>query len=109
MSIEAQYDQFISTINQSMVKVDPNLAVKIMYLERKFPDVAPRVELDIEYNDGVDLERKQEIVRFRYGFQIQQRKHGFVAVGRISVGVIEEFSKDMDVKYITGNATPSSY
>jgi hypothetical protein len=109
MSIEAQYDQFISTMNQSIANVDPYLAVKIMYLERKLPDASPRVELDIDYNDGVDLERKREIVRFRYGFPIQPTKHGLTAVGRINMGIIEEFAKDKDVKYITGKASPSSY
>lgn len=109
MSVEAQYDQLISTINQSIATVDPELAVKIMYLERKLPDASPRVELDIEYNKGVDVERKQDIVRFRYGFPIQPTDHGLVATGQINMGIIEEIAKDKDVKHITGKASPSSY
>ena len=38
MTVEAQYDQFISNLNQTMNKVDPNLLVKMMYLERKIPN-----------------------------------------------------------------------
>ncbi len=109
MSIESQYDHFISTINQSMANVDPDLVIKIMYLERKLPDVLPKVNLDIEYNPGVDLERKQEIIRWRYGFPVQPTTHGLIAVGRINVEMIEAFSKDKDVRHITGKANPSSY
>ena len=49
MTIEAQYDQFISILNQTMNNVDSNLLVKMMYLERKLPDVFPKVELNLEY------------------------------------------------------------
>ena len=38
MTVEAQYDQFLSILNQTMNNVDSNLLVKMMYLERKLPD-----------------------------------------------------------------------
>ena len=62
---ETQYDQFISSIGQTIPNVDVNLMVKIMYLERRLPDVAPRVELHIEYKSKVDPMKKQEEIRRR--------------------------------------------
>lgn len=109
MSVEAQYDQFISYLNQSMKNVNPDLLVKIMYLERKLPDVSPKVELNIKYKPNVDTKRKQEIIRNRYGFPNQSTNHGIMVVGQMNANIVEEFSQDLDVQYITGIATPASY
>ena len=110
MSIaETQYDEFISSIGQTIPKVDVNLMVKIMYLERRLPDVAPRVELHIDYKSKVDPMIKQEQLRKKYGFPTQTSLHGLTAVGQINIEIIEEISKDPDVEHISGNATPASY
>ena len=107
--VEIQYDEFLSLISQTIENVDVNLLVKIMYLERKLTDVAPRVELHIEYKSGVDPIKKQEHFRAKYGFQTQTSIHGLTVVGQISIDLIEEISKDPDIKHISGTATPASY
>jgi len=61
MTVEAQYDKFISGLNQTMSNVDSDLLVKIMYLERKLPDTSPKVELNIKYKSHVDTERKKKL------------------------------------------------
>ena len=109
MTIEAQYDQFISILNQTMNNVDSNLLVKMMYLERKLPDVSPKVELTLEYKPNVDTERKKEIIRSRFGFPNQTTDHGVMVVGQMNTDIVEKFSQDPDIEYISGNATPSSY
>ena len=106
---EIQYDEFISSIGQTIPNVDVNLLVKIMYLERRLPDVAPRVELHIEYKSKIDPMKKQEEMRREHGFPTQTSMHGLTAVGQIDIGIIEKISKDQDVKYISGTATPASY
>ncbi|MGI9565881.1 MAG: hypothetical protein ACR2LL_02560 [Nitrosopumilus sp.] len=106
---EDQYDEFISSIGQSIPKVDVNLLVKIMYLERRLPDVAPRVELHIEYKPKVDPMRKQEELRAQFGFPTQTSLHGLTAVGQINIRIIEKISKDQDIEHISGTATPASY
>ena len=58
--VKIQYDEFLSLISQTVANVDVNLLMKIMYLEKKLPDVPPKVELDIKYKLGVDLMKKQE-------------------------------------------------
>lgn len=107
--IEIQYDKFLSSIGQTIVNVDVNLMMKIMYLERRLPDVAPRVELHIEYKSGIDLMNKQEKIRIKYGFQTQISINGLTVVGLISIDLIEEISKDLDIKHISGTANPASY
>jgi hypothetical protein len=107
--VEIQYDKFLSSIGQTIANVDVNLMMKIMYLERRLPDVAPRVELHIEYKSGVEPMNKQEKIRAKYGFQTQTSINGLTVVGMISIDVIEEISKDQDIKHISGTANPASY
>ena len=107
--VEIQYDEFLASIGKSISNTDVNLLVKIMYLERKLPDVAPRVELHIEYKSNIEPIKKQERIRAKYGFPIQPGLHGLTAVGQMSINTIEDISKDQDIKHISGNATPASY
>lgn len=106
---ESQYDEFLSSISQTIPNSDVDLLVKIMYLERKLPDTSPKVELHMDYKMGVDLMKKQEMVRSKYGFPTQTSSHGVTAVGRMNIDLIEEISKDSDIEHISGTATPASY
>ena len=107
--VEVQYDEFLSSIGQTISNVDVNLLVKIMYLERRLTDVPPRVELHMEYKSKVDPMRKQEEIRAKHGFSTQTSIHGLTAVGQMNVDLIEEISKDPDIEHISGTATPASY
>ncbi len=107
--VEIQYDEFLSSINQKIPNVDVNLLVKIMYLERKLTDVSPKVDLHIEYKSNVDRMKKQERIRVKYGFPTQMNINGLTAVGRMSIDLIEEISKDSDIQHLSGTATPASY
>ena len=106
---ESEYDQFLTNIGNSIKNTDVDLLVKVMYLERKLPDAAPKVDLHIEYNSGINPEEKQEQIRAKYGFPTQTNIHGITAVGRMNVKLIEEISEDKDIKHISGTATPASY
>ena len=107
--IETQYDEFLSSVGKVISNVDVNLLVKIMYLERRLTDVAPRVELHVEYKSNVDPMKKQEEMRAKYGYPTQTSLHGLTAVGQMTISIIEDISNDEDVKFISGNATPASY
>ena len=107
--VEVQYEEFLSSIGREIPNADVNMLVKIMYLERKLPDVSPRVELHMEYKSGIDPMKKQEEMRQKYGFPTQTSPHGLTAVGQMNIDIIEEISKDSDIKHMSGNATPASY
>lgn len=107
--IENQYNEFTNAIAQNFSNVDVDLLVKMMYLERKLPDAPPKVELTIDYNSGTNIENKENAIRAKYGFPMNVGDHGLTVVGRMKVPLIEELSKDRDVKFISGTATPASY
>ncbi|KER05705.1 hypothetical protein AAA799E16_01633 [Marine Group I thaumarchaeote SCGC AAA799-E16] len=107
--IEAQYNEFTNLITQTISNVDVDLLIKIMYLERKLPDAPPMVELTIDYNPGTNIKNKSEAIRAKYGFPMNVGEHGLTLVNQMSVSLIEELSKDRDVKFISGKATPASY
>ena len=107
--IEINYEGFLSSIRQIVPNMDADLMVKIMYLERKLPDVSPRVELHVEYKTGVDMVKKQEQIRAKYGFPMQVGVHGITMIGQMNIDLIEEISKDQDIEHISGVATPASY
>ena len=54
--IEKLYDDFLNSIAVAHPKVNNNLLVKIMALERKFPDSLPHVHLEIAFKEGIDIE-----------------------------------------------------
>lgn len=107
--IESQYNEFTNAVTQSAPNVDVDLLVKIMYLERKLPDAPPMVELTIDYNPGTPIQNKEGAIRAKYGFPMNVGEHGLTLVSRMTVPLIEELSKDKDIKFITGKATPASY
>jgi len=108
--IETQYDMFMSSLSETIKNVDVYLMLKIMYLERRLPDVAPHVELEIKLKSEVNPSKKQRDIRTKYGFQMSSLgEHGLFAVGQMSMSLVEELAKDSDIEKISGMATPASY
>lgn len=87
--VEAKYDQFLSGLKQELPKVDTDLVMKVMYFERKFPRVEPKVDLDIEFVEGTNLNVKKFEINARYGFQTSLLgHHGLFVSGRMSLETI---------------------
>ena len=107
--VEVEYDQFLSSIAQKIINTDVNLLVKVMYLERQLPDVAPRVDLHMEFKPNVDPMAKQDQFRAKFGFPTQTSEHGLTVVGQMNIDLIERISKDPDIEHMSGRATPASY
>jgi len=106
--IESTYDVFVEYLKRHAAKVDPNLLLKTMYLERKFPGFDPHVDLEINFKQGTDITRKQFQAQTKFGLATGGHgKNGIVAAGRMGVkGIIELASSD-SVESIAGNATAS--
>ena len=84
--------------------------LKIMYLERKLPSVAPHVELEIKLKSGINPTRKERDIRSKYGFQTSSLgEHGLFAVGQMNMSLVAEIANDSDIEKISGVATPASY
>jgi len=57
--IEKQYEEFVTEFGKKLDKVDVSFALQIMYLQRKIPNSLPKVELQVCYRPGTDLEKKR--------------------------------------------------
>jgi len=109
-TIESQYDDFISEISNELRKIDPQLAMQILYYERRFTDVEPQVELHIHYKEGVNLDKKKDDLDSKYGFLIaREGKHILRAIGLMNLSRVHGISTDDDVEQVSGFASCASY
>jgi DNA-binding transcriptional regulator YbjK len=72
-TIASQYDDFVSEISNELRKIDPQLAMQIMYYKRRFTDVEPQVELHIHYKEGVNLDKKKTNLIQNMGFSLLEK------------------------------------
>ena len=87
--IEQGYDRFMTWIKESSSKIDPDLLLKTMYLERKFPDVDPKVDLDIHFKLGTNVEEKRHQIHEKFGLQTAAHGKNIVTTsGRMNVSAI---------------------
>lgn len=108
--IETQYDTFLMSLKETVKNVDVNLMLKIMYLERQLPSVAPKVELEIKLKSGINQARKERDIRSKYGFQMSTLgEHDLFAVGQMNMDLVSKIANDSDIEKISGVATPASY
>lgn len=107
---EPVYDSFLASLGKILPKIDVELAMKVMYYERKFPDVEPCVSLDIHYKDRTNLIKKQHEYSSRYGFSSARMEQAELSIrGNMNLGTVQEISNDPDVTKITGSVTCASY
>ena len=109
-TIEAQYDNFMAEISSELEKVNPQLAMQVLYYERRFTDVEPQVELHIHYKEGINLDKKKDQLDSKYGFLMaREGKHVLKAIGLMSWKRGHEISMDDDVDHVSGYASCASY
>ncbi|MGI0086440.1 MAG: hypothetical protein ACREBI_00560 [Nitrosotalea sp.] len=107
-NIEAQYDNFLDHLVSKLGKVNLKLATDVLYFERKFTDAKPKVELDIHYRDGINMDKKKYELEANY-MVAREGKNGIRAVGLASLTDMLELAKDSDIEGIEGFATCASY
>jgi hypothetical protein len=57
-------------MKETIKNVDVNLMLKIMYLERKLPGVAPHIDLELKLKPGINRVKQEAHVRSKYGFKL---------------------------------------
>jgi len=107
-NVESQYDSFLDQLVSKLGKVDLKLATDVLYYERKFTDVEPKVELDIHYRDGTNIDKKKYELEASY-MVAREGERGIRAVGLASLTDLLVLAKDPDIEEIDGFATCASY
>lgn len=108
-AIEASFDSYRKELEKMLGKIDVDLAIKIMYLERKLPDVEPKVELDLKIKNGIDPGKLGYELCSKYGMQSAVHKNHLILVGRATIDDVFEISKHEEVEYVSGSVTAASY
>jgi len=119
--IDIEYDDFVASFEKQLGKVDLDLALKTLYLERQLsrPEDKPKVELFVCYNEGVDLEKKKyELSEFlpclsTTSFSQNPNLPNCERIIKIEcltdLKTIHELSQDDDIEHIHGTASLGSY
>ena len=58
------------SMKETIKNVDVNLLLKIMYLERKLPDVTPHIDLESKLKPGINRVKQEAHVRSKYGLKL---------------------------------------
>jgi len=105
-----KYDDLVLYLKGVAENIDPELILKVLYLEKKLPDAPPHVEMKISLKPGVSVDKKQNDLSVVFGFQTSKlNDHEVLAVGRMSMQEIAIIAKDSEITMIAGNATPASF
>lgn len=117
--LEKQYDDFITEFSKNLGKIDVSLALQTMYLQRKFSNSKPKLELRVCYKDGTNLEEKKQKLDAYFACistSYVRRHVGEPACDTVlrveyvsELDTIHKISKDPDVNMITGSASLGSY
>ncbi len=107
-SVEMQYDNFLDQLVSKLGKINLKLATDVMYYERNFTDVEPKVELDIHFKSGTNMDKKKYELESKF-LVAREGIHGIRAVGLSSLNDLIELAKDPEIEHIDGFATCASY
>ncbi|MDP6303614.1 MAG: hypothetical protein QF657_03495 [Candidatus Nitrosopelagicus sp.] len=108
--VEQGYDKFMNWLKQLSSKVDSDLLVTTMYLERKFPNVEPKVDLDIHFKPGINVQEKRHQIHEKFGLQTASHgKNALLTSGRMTASTIMHLASSDQIVNVTGNATAASY
>ena len=107
--VESIYDEYMSKLKQIMPNVDPNFVHRVMYVEREIGDYEipePFVSAIIEYNPGVDVDKKVNGLREKYSLEVEHgNKPNILHVeSRMTIDKIKSISADRDIAKINGKS-----
>ena len=115
-SLEPIYDQFYQHILQESPSLDPDLAIRVMQIQRSLKKISPtrskpHVHLDIKYKDGVKLGKKVDEMRDKYPIQVGVNKWGDAVIvsGLMDISNVQTICSDPDIVEVKGKADARHY
>jgi hypothetical protein len=110
--VEAKYDQFLAELQSIMGPVDPNFAMRLMYLERKMAksiqsSIKPHVALTIKLKSEANKESKVQSLRSK-GLMVEgiDEPNTILVMGYMDMNNVADISTDAEIEKITGKASP---
>jgi len=107
--VETSYDRFLANLGRKLVKIDVELAMRLMYLERKFPEVEPNVELLVKLKSGADAKEKAYAINKKFGWRTASQDNHVIVAGRANLEDLIRLSSNPCVEEVTGTADLVSY
>ena len=115
-SLEPVYDQFYQFILQDSPMLDPDLAIRVMQIQRSLKKISPtrskpHVHLDVKYREGINLGRKVDEIRDKYPIQASVNKWGDAVIvsGLMDISNVQTICSDADIVEVKGRADARHY
>ena len=110
-SLEPIYDQFYQHILDQVPALDPDLAIRVMQIQRSLSKISPtrskpHVNLYVKYKDGIVLQKKVDEMRDKYPIQsaVSRWGDGVVLSGLMSIKNVQTVCSDPDIVEVKGQA-----
>ncbi len=117
--IEDQFNSFIVDFEKNLGKIEVDLALRVLYLERRIDQGKPKVELYVCYNDGVDIDKKKNqlgehfpclsTTSFAQNPEIPNCERVVKVECLTDLKTIHKLSQDEDIEHIHGSASLGSF
>ena len=118
--VDREFDDFAKSLKKQLGKVDVDLALKILYLERQLDyGQKPKVELYLCYRQGADLEKKKyelseyfpclSTTSFSNNPNIENCERVIKVECLTDLKTIHKLSQDDDIEKVSGTASLGSF
>jgi len=118
--VDIEFDDFAESLKKQLGKIDVDLALKTLYLERQLNrGEKPKVELFVCYNKEADLEKKKyelneyfpclSTTSFTNNLQSDNCEKVIKVECMTDLKTVHELSKDDDIEHISGSASLGSF
>ena len=110
--LEVAYDQFYNEIVEQSPALDPDLAIRVMQIQRSLEKISPtrskpHVHLYVKYKDGINFQEKVDAMRDQYPVQsaVSRWGDGVVVSGLMSIKNVQTICSDQDIVEVKGEAS----
>lgn len=118
--VDKEFDDFTESLKKQLGKVDVDLALKTLYLERQLKQgEKPKVELFVCYREGADLEKKKyelneyfpclSTTSFTNNPKVPNCERVIKVECLTDLKTVHELSKDNDIEHVSGTASLGSF
>lgn len=118
--VDTEFDDFVESLKKQLGKVDIDLALKTLYLERQITrGDKPKVELFVCYRPGSDLEKKKyelneafpclSTTSFTNNVKVENCERVIKVECLTDLKTIHKLSEDDDIEKVYGTASLGSF